>query len=57
MSFKSETCPKCGNSWEFYQQGNIVPPCPHCGYPEVKASGEDWAKSLGAEPSKPQERS
>lgn len=50
MSFRNNTCGKCFNTYEFYPQHNIVPPCPHCGYPEVKDSGDDWARSMGVNP-------
>ena len=45
MSFQSNTCPKCG-SYEFYQHRNIVPPCPRCGYPELKTP-EEYYRSMG----------
>jgi len=41
--FNSTTCPKHG-TYEFY--GRHVPPCPKCGYPELK-SREEYYKSMG----------
>lgn len=38
MSWDHTTCGKCYNTQEFY--GRIVPPCPVCGYPELKTSEE-----------------
>jgi hypothetical protein len=50
MSFQTYTCPQCHRPYEFYQQWAIVPPCPGCGYPELKASGEDYYRSMGCNP-------
>jgi hypothetical protein len=39
-------CAKCLNSWEHYQQRHEVPPCPACGYPELKTS-EEYYRAMG----------
>lgn len=49
MSFKHTTCGKCFNTYEFYQRWNIVPPCPQCGYPELKTR-EEYYKCMGVTP-------
>lgn len=44
MSWNSTTCGKCFHTQEFY--GRLVPPCPKCGYPELKTS-EEYMKAMG----------
>lgn len=44
MSWNNTTCPRHG-TYEFY--GRYVPPCPTCGYPEVKDTAEDYYRSMG----------
>ena len=39
-------CYKCNGSWEYYKERHEVPPCPYCGYPELKTS-EEYYKSMG----------
>lgn len=45
-------CPKCWHGYEFYKAGTIIPPCPKCGYPHAKETGEEFCKSLGIDPNK-----
>ncbi len=40
------TCSSCMDSFEYYRKRNEVPPCPHCGYPELKTS-EEYYKAMG----------
>lgn len=47
MSWQTEVCGKCLTPHEFY--GRHVPPCPKCGYPEVKTT-EEYLKSIGVSP-------
>ena len=44
MSFQYTTCGQCFHTQEFY--GRWVPPCPKCGYPELKTA-EEYYKSMG----------
>jgi hypothetical protein len=44
MSFNYTTCVACYRTQEFY--GRFVPPCPKCGYPELKTSAE-YYKAMG----------
>jgi DNA-directed RNA polymerase subunit RPC12/RpoP len=46
MSFKSYTCTKCLKTYEYYAIRGIVPPCPYCGYPELKTS-DGYYKCMG----------
>jgi hypothetical protein len=39
-------CSKCLATHEYYQQRHEVPPCPFCGYPELKTK-EEYYKSMG----------
>jgi NAD-dependent SIR2 family protein deacetylase len=39
-------CSKCYNRFEHYQKRQEVPPCPCCGYPELKTS-EEYYKAMG----------
>lgn len=48
MSFQGQTCGKCFSSYEYYQRHKIVPPCPRCGYPELKTR-EDYYRSVVGE--------
>ena len=43
MSWNTNTCPHHG-TYEFY--GRYVPPCPRCGYPELKTA-EEYYRSMG----------
>jgi len=47
MSMQSHTCPKCWHTQSFYQVRNILPPCPHCGYPEVKTREQYMKAAFG----------
>lgn len=44
MSFQYHCCASCLCTQEFY--GRIVPPCPRCGYPELKTR-EEYYRSMG----------
>jgi len=44
MSWEYTTCGKCYHTQEFY--GMHVPPCPKCGYPELKTAAE-YYKAMG----------
>ena len=46
MSWNSTTCPKHG-TYDFY--GRYVPPCPTCGWPELKTS-EEYYRAMGILP-------
>lgn len=46
MSFQYGVCPACG-PYEHYQKLHIVPPCPRCGYPEMKKTPEEYYRSMG----------
>jgi hypothetical protein len=45
MSWNSTTCPHHG-TYDFY--GRHVPPCPRCGWPELKTADE-YYRSMGVE--------
>lgn len=46
MSMTWRTCTKCWHTWEFYMVRHIIPPCPVCGYPELKTA-EEYYKAMG----------
>lgn len=48
MSFNHTTCGGCYNTYEFY--GKHVPPCPRCGWPELKKTSEEYLKAMGVVP-------
>ena len=52
MAFQYAFCPECYNSYEYYMKGRIVPPCPRCGYPELKKTPEEYYRSMGVDTNK-----
>lgn len=48
MAFISLTCGKCFHSYEAYQKRMYeAPPCPKCGYPELKTREQYLRASFG----------
>lgn len=53
QGFQGQTCASCFNSYEYYPDHNIVPPCPCCGANGSKPlTAEEFYKALGVNPSK-----